>query len=353
MGETRAGDDLVGPSPAENQAPEPHWGVEGLPRTSNERSENTARATAAVWTIANWYGSVFAGAVVNTDPVLRPAISPSMLALTAVEMVLDGESTWDIIADEFGLRLAHLANAQVYGKRADPMSWFVRAYTPTPSGQEYVTRPWGGVSHTVRSPKPDRPWKGTGILAGLTSRLLWTAERHTIDRLAGPHGTLLEYAYEGEYTKGAGQELVATRGKSMPAIRGQIAQIVTDRKFKIDTKPLGGDLTVIEQTLAAARMAGAGLRDAALLPIHFMPGDQQVTASALKEALIHFVESACKPLASIIGAELSAKLGRDVELDFSHVGRSDVRSRSTALTNLVKAGVPLDEARKLTGFTAI
>ena len=71
----------------------------------------------------------------------------------------------------------------------------------------------------------------------------------------------------------------------------------------------------------------------------------------IHEALRTWMHTGITPLAELIAEELTRKLGVRVALDFSRLYASDITSRSRALGQMVKAGMDLDEARRLSGLS--
>ena len=69
-----------------------------------------------------------------------------------------------------------------------------------------------------------------------------------------------------------------------------------------------------------------------------------------RESWRRFIMGAVAPQAAGLAAELSEKLETPVSFDFAPLWASDLVGRSQALRNLVKADVPLAEARRLAGL---
>ena len=73
-------------------------------------------------------------------------------------------------------------------------------------------------------------------------------------------------------------------------------------------------------------------------------------AGALREQWRTFLSLTARPLARMIAAELSAALDVDVSLDLAEARSADVVMLSRAVGSLQKAGVDVNEARRIVGL---
>ena len=74
-------------------------------------------------------------------------------------------------------------------------------------------------------------------------------------------------------------------------------------------------------------------------------------STGLRESFRVFLHSTIQPLARLILDELRAKLDEpDLSLSFERLAAGDITGRARALGQMVKAGVPLEEARRLAGL---
>ena len=90
-----------------------------------------------------------------------------------------------------------------------------------------------------------------------------------------------------------------------------------------------------------------GILEACGVPVSLVT---DADGTSQRESWRRFVMGAVAPQAAGLARELSEKLEMEVKLDFGDLWAHDVVGRSQALRNLVKAEVPLAEARRLAGL---
>ena len=82
-----------------------------------------------------------------------------------------------------------------------------------------------------------------------------------------------------------------------------------------------------------------------------VPPDLFAAGNASREAWRRFLHGSLQPLAALVARELADKLERPgLSIGFRRLAASDVANRARALGDLVKAGVELAEARRLSGL---
>ena len=199
-----------------------------------------------------------------------------------------------------------------------------------------------------------QPWIGVGPLqsATLDARLIGLISKALGDEFSTPQGYFLPIPKTG------GQD------ESVEALRG-------------DIKGADGGMLLVESMSDAWQAGGRGQVNTDWQPKRFGPtpaeqiselwahtqrlifgafgipaslfGDDSATNTreSWRTALFGLIN----PLALMIKQELSLKLKQDVTLDFGELQASDVQGRARSFKALVDGGIPVDEAKTLSGFT--
>lgn len=81
----------------------------------------------------------------------------------------------------------------------------------------------------------------------------------------------------------------------------------------------------------------------------FAPGQE---GTGQREAYRRLVASTIKPMARVVGTELSEKFEADVSLDFRSLFASDLAGRARAFQSLVGGGMGVERAASLSGLLA-
>ena len=75
-------------------------------------------------------------------------------------------------------------------------------------------------------------------------------------------------------------------------------------------------------------------------------------AGGQREAWRRFLHGSLNPLALVVADELGKKLDQpDLQLDLSRTFASDLTGRARAVSSLIQAGIPVEEAMTLAGLT--
>ena len=112
-----------------------------------------------------------------------------------------------------------------------------------------------------------------------------------------------------------------------------------------DTKRIGATLPTA--SIEAAQLAFAEVIAACGLSVALWDNSQ---GTAKREAYRQALHSVIAPLGSLVSAELTAKLGTDVRLDWRELRAGDITGRARALMSMVGAGMALADAMALSGL---
>lgn len=244
------------------------------------------------------------------------------------------------------LELWPLTTAQLLGSTPNPRSWLIRGQLVGPTGTLLVDAPAEACLIFLRNPAPPRVREGTSILPAVTSRLLWSAERRAADLLASPFGMNLHYQAQGASTDQS-KRMAEQVLSNFPSASGDLIVSFSNAAYEQSRTNLGGDIAedVNASVNSAAEYAAASIRAAALVPPALMTiSDSGQMTGGQSEALSHFLEVAARPMAQLLADELTLKLEAPVTIDLPAGTPSDIRARARAISDLVGAGMALDQA---------
>ena len=342
-------------APVEHRAAAPY--TDALVRAIAQHAQGGATAdptaTAAVEAAAGAYGRAFA--VAELDPAV-PELTGATLAMIARQLIRGGECIHVIDVDRRGRLALQVAAAWEIRGGPDPASWFYRVDVCGPSGTRKRTVPAGSVLHARYATDPARPWRGVGPMewAALTGRVHAEIEAALRDEAAGTRGHVLPVPAAPESADPEADPLAALRA-DVQALRGRTA-LVESVASNWEGSPADAPRTDWRpQRLGFNAPATAGaLRSetgAAVLAACGVPPDLFAAGNAAREGWRRFLHGSLLPLAELVARELADKLERPgLSIGFRRLAASDVANRARALGDLVKAGVELGEARRLSGL---
>ena len=318
-----------------------------------ERALGDARATAIAEMVAHEYGAAFAQATSS-----HPALTPALLGDMGRRLVLHGEyvALIDVVG---GAVVLHEAAAwAVTGEGADPASWHYQLTLPRPSTD--VSRPALGdeVVHLTYANAARAPWRGLSPLdlARATSQAVGGLEGRLAEELGTPTG----------YVVPVPAQPIAADDDPLTALAGDLARLKGATTLVESTSAGWGDGKGAAPTAEwTPRRIGAH-PPATLHPLRHdlsrgllaacgVPPDLAFAQSMNGAALLHlrrdFIDAAVEPLLRRCETELRRKLAPGVTLRAARP-RGDVLLRSRAAESLVRAGVPVAEARRVAGLEA-
>ena len=315
----------------------------------------TGTAGASVATIgaleaaACLYARAFSCARVN-PPAARRVLTPPLMALLARNLIRSGEDLHLIRVDRSGrVRLLSVGSWHVEGG-ADEESWLytLHRYGPSTMTQSRVASET--VMHTRYAVDPMRPWLGVSPLgwARSTARLAANLEQRLGEEAGARVGSFLPLPKDD-------QEVLAQIEANIGKNRGGMLTVKTAAggweegkagapTHDFVTKRYGANPPV---TLATLRSdAGQTVLEACGVPVALMGGSD---GTAMRAAWTRFLAGSVEPLLETVRVEVEAKLEQDVTFDLSPLA-ADLSMRAQALERMVKAGIELAEARRLSGL---
>ncbi len=323
-----------------------------LTQAANATGTPTALATAAVEACAQLYAAAFAAArVVGAGGVVRAAT----LAAVARDLIRHGESVHVIYSrmePGAAVRLLHAESWDVYGG-FDPERWRYQVTVAAPSGRPYTRLvPAGQVVHAMYARSGARPWTGVSPLswASDSGALLAIVERVLRDESSGTRGYVLPLP--GSMTDAQVDELkgdlrtLAGRTSLVETTAGGYGGGAAEAP-RADWRPQRIGPNYPQSVVQLRHDAAASVTAACGVPQVLVQG--RGDASGLREAWRQFLHGSVAPLARMVEEELSDKLNRTVELDFTALWAADVQGRARAFKSLVDGGMDVERAATATG----
>ena len=160
----------------------------------SQAAGDTTRATtlAAVEAAAGQYARAFAGAEVQASAHVKAALTPSVLALMARNMIRYGESVHIIQVMRGAMSLLAAGSFDVRGG-INEEEWIYNVHIYGPSGNLSSFIPSASTVHCRYSVDSSQPWRGISPLgwSATTARLLSNLENNLASEMGGPSGYFL------------------------------------------------------------------------------------------------------------------------------------------------------------------
>ena len=331
--------------------------IQELQRRAATIGADPERTAAAQVAGGLWGRCLAAAAVAPAAPVTR-VLTPSVLYRIGRDLCLRGESVWWFTVDTMmAPRLWSAAEVDVSGGH-DPASWRYRATIEGPTRRTTRTLTPDETVHVRIGEDPGAPWRGvspivaaadtSGTLAGIDKGLRQEANHPTGYVLPGPTEGLDDESFEGlkgDLAKLAGGTRIVPTLNPRPGDPGARPGDADWQARRLGIHP-PGPLVDLRSAAALDVLAAAGIPP--------VLGAAQADATGLREGLRQLYHVTLQPVVRIVAAELSRVLEVDVTLDLSALAAADVQGRARAFRSMVgnnQTGIPLDEARRLTGLT--
>ena len=195
-----------------------------------------------------------------------------------------------------------------------------------------------------------RPWRGIGPLqrASIAGRLSAEVSSALGDEASMTRGAVLPMPTRGDGLPELKADLKRLRGRVAFVESHDSVGYGDSRKSPTtgwDLKRIGADPPVALVKLADQAF-GEVVAACGVNPGLFSDSD----GTALRESYRQAVHSVVAPLGVLVAAELTEKLGSNIQLDFSRVMSADIQGRARSLRSLTEAGVALPRALELAGF---
>ena len=304
-------------------------------------------ATAGLGAVSGFVGRCFASARV-TGP---SAITPELLGHIGGSLIRQGEALLWIRVRAGKLELLPIGSYDVRGDY-DRETWRYQIELQGPSTTTRVNALEADVVHPRFSFDAPRPWRGVGPLqrAAIAGRLSAEVSAALADEASMTRGGVLPMPTRGDGLPELKADLKRLKGRVAFVEAHDSTGYADSRK----TPGAGWDLKRIgaDPPVALVKLADLAFREV-VAACGVNPGlFSDADGTALRESYRQAVHSVVQPLGLLVAAELSQKLETEVSLDFSRVMAADIMGRARSLRSLTEAGVPLDRALELAGFSA-
>ena len=310
--------------------------------------------TAAVEAAAGALSRAFASATVEGPEWAQSAVTGDFLALAGRDLVRRGEVLHAIRMQGGMVRLIPCSSWHWEGGH-DPSTWTVRATAYGPSTSTTWKLPRSSVVFVRWGGDAGSPYLGRGPLsyASTTAKLGAQAERSLADEASGPIAQLLAIPADGG--DGETDDPLAKLKADVTRARGRAAFVETTASAwgeGRDAAPrrdwvasrLGPNppaaLVEARRDAFAATLAACGSSVALF---------DDADGTSKREALRQWHMTTVRPLARLIEAELSQKLGATIKLSFDPYAL-DMVSRAQVIQKLEQAGVSLPTALAAVGM---
>ena len=303
---------------------------------------------AAVGAAAGWWARAFASAKLTPGPVAT-AFGPALQGYMGRQLILRGECVF-LIDGDGGLSLTPAASWEVHGG-PDPETWVYKTTINGPSQSVVLEVPASRILHLMYQRSSTQPWRGVGPLADCTEthNLAQALETRLRQEVGGPVGLAIPTPDGGGAVAGLETDVNAMRGKVKltPSTAnnwqtgGQGAPRTDWKALRIGAEP----------PEVLARMRTDTGRD--ILAACGVPGGLvgQSDGTTLREQLRQFLHIGVTPIAGQIADTIKASFDLDdFAFDFSPLMASDLAGRARAFGQLVKGGMAVEKAVRLTNL---
>ena len=298
------------------------------------------------------YGNVLAACTVT--PMI-PALHPDMLAQAGRDLAINGEWLAVVEVDQVdGISLLPASTWTVLGD-PDPRSWYYVVQLSGPNETITRTVPAAGVIHLTYATRSLSPWQGVSPLrtASWTSQVVGGAERQLAQESSRQGGYLLPVPDSSDQAKA---DAFSTQ---IAELKGRLQIIETTSAGWGEGQAAAPQRDFTEKRLGASPPeALVDLRSRASMDLLSSYGIHpslvlaEAAGPSQRESWRRFLEGYVKPLTRRISNELSMKLNQPVQLETQPHWTTDVRSVTSALASLVKAGETFEAAAERLGLDA-
>ena len=316
----------------------------------NQAQGNSAPIKArigAVAAAAGWWSRAFASAKLTPGPV-ADAFGPALRGYTGRQLILRGEVVF-IIDGAGGLSLTPASTWDIVGG-PEPSTWTYKTTVNGPSQSVALEVPASRILHLMYQRSESQPWRGVGPLEDCqeTHNLAMALETRLRQEVGGPVGIVVPMPDTGPKS-GLEADVNTMRGevRLTPSTSnnwqgGQQGAPRTDwRSLRIGAEP--------PEVLSRLRSDAA--RD--ILSACGVPGGLvgQTDGTTLREQLRQFLHIGVNPVAGELADTIAATFDLDTfDFDFSPLMASDLSGRARAFGQLVKGGMDIEKAARLTNL---
>ncbi|MYC28153.1 MAG: phage portal protein [Nitrospira sp. SB0662_bin_26] len=324
-------------------------------------SAGSALTIAAVEAAAGQYARAFAGADVKASERVKAALTPSLLALIARNLIRYGEDVQLIGVEKGNVVLSPCGSWDITGG-VDESEWVYHIHIYGPSGSVSSYQPSNAVVHCRYSFEASRPWNGISPLGwcNTSGKLASSLETRLGEEASGPVGYLLPVPHDKSPGTDDKPGMHDQLRKDINALRGQNALLETTAAGHGDGRQAAPQrdwmpsrigaappevLAVLRSDMGRAILAACGVPTGLF--------EAQGSSQGAREAWRQFIYGSVQPLANLMSEELSKKLETDISLNFANMFAADIAARSTSFKKMVEAGMDANKAAGISGLAAI
>ena len=326
--------------------------VAALAAQAGGQSVGDASAIAALEAAVALYSRAFSAA--RLSPAV-PALSPSVMALIARNLIRRGEDVHRLMVEGGAVRLQAIGSWDVRGGPRES-EWWYRVDEFGPSGNLTHFVPSAAVLHCRYAVDSARPWYGISPLgwARSTGTLAANLETRLGEEAGGPVGHVIPVPQDGG--DGTDDDPLAQFKIDLAAARGRTILAETtaaawgDGKAaapQADWKPqrFGADPPASLPSLRTE--ASMSVLSACGVPVSLVT---DADGTSQREAWRRFVMGSVEPLLGIVGEEIESKLETRVAFDLSALWAHDLAGRASSFKAMVTAGMAIERAAALSGL---
>ena len=299
---------------------------------------------------ANLFSSALSGASIKS----QVEFPPDFLYSLARELILRGEACYAIEADR---SLTPVSMWDISGN-ANPASWVFRCDISGPSGVMTRTIPYEGVCLFTWQTKPSARWKGISPLEAAKgmSDLASRSARTMANEFNAAHLYVLalerDTRTEGDFQVDSDFNDIknTSNGSTATVTFDHQSGWQQDKRAEYLRQERFGPTVADQNNLLASKWAQIEICQICGIPSSLVT--DAADAGSRREGLRAFVDLSLRPLSKRISAELERGLETSVEIDLSPIIAGDVVSRSRAFGSLVKGGMDIEKAARISGVLA-
>ena len=320
----------------------------------------SATSIACVEAAAGQYARAFAGAEVQASAHVKAALTPSVLALMARNMIKYGESVHAVQVMRGELSLIPCGSWDVTGGiNEDEWIYNIHVYGPSGNISSFVVS--SSVVHARYSIDSSQAWRGISPLgwSSTTARLLSSLENNLANEVGGPTGYVLPVPIDSTKKDDNTGPLDQLRADLMN-INGRtvlvesVANGWAEGKANAPQKDWVSErigpnppsvLATLRSEAAQSIIAACGVPP----ELFSMAG----SAQGSRESWRRFIFGSVEPLCRLLEEELSRKLESPVKLSMEHMFAADIAARSSAFSKMVQAGMDANKAAGISGLAVM
>ena len=328
---------------------------------SQALGETTSATTiAALEAAAGQYARAFAGAEVQASAHVKRALTPSVLALMARNMIRYGESVHVIQVQTGEMSLLPAGSFDISGGISEE-EWIYNVHVYGPSGNLSSFIPSASIVHARYSVDSSQAWRGISPLgwSSTTARLLSSLENTLANEMGGPSGYFLPVPIDSSKKDDNTGPLDKLRADLMN-IKGKTVMVESvangwaEGKANAPQKDWVSErigpnppttLVTLRSEAAQSIIAACGVPP----ELFSMAG----SAQGSRESWRRFIFGSVEPLCRLVEEELSKKLESPVTLSMEHMFAADIAARSGAFSKMVQAGMDANKAAGISGLAVL